>query len=224
MKGVFFVKICFQNFLIFLFIQKRLIPLDHVLLPNLHMKLGIFTKLMQGIVPNSQAFQYLVNFFDGELTPAKIQQGICNGPQIRKLLNDTEFPSYLTVEQKTAWEAFKNVVHYVLYQTEPIPLPTRKMYVKTFCDSVNALKVNGMNFKLHLLDRHLDKMVDIPKDYSDEQGELFHQVIDRSLRQYQPGYLFNMFSDQWWRLMKEDDDLLEHKRRSNVKNIAGNFL
>ena len=40
----------------------------------------------------------------------KLKAGIFNGPQIRKLMNDHEFPSSMSKEEFYAWDAFVKVV------------------------------------------------------------------------------------------------------------------
>ena len=42
--------------------------------------------------------QYICVKFPG-LTTEKLKSGIFNGPQIRKLMNDHEFPSYMSKEE-----------------------------------------------------------------------------------------------------------------------------
>ena len=44
------------------------------------------------------------------LTIEKLKAGFFNGPQIRKLMNDHEFPSSMSKEEFYAWDAFVKVV------------------------------------------------------------------------------------------------------------------
>ena len=54
-------------------------------------------------------FKYICSKFPG-LTVEKLKAGIFNGPQIRKLMNDHEFPSSMSKEEFYAWAAFVKVL------------------------------------------------------------------------------------------------------------------
>ena len=64
--------------------------MNKVLLPPLHIKLG----LMKALHKNGAAFQHLSTVFPG-LSAAKLKEGIFVGPQIREVLKDTDFEELL---------------------------------------------------------------------------------------------------------------------------------
>ena len=55
---------------------------------------------------NGAAFQHLSTAFPG-LSAAKLKEGIFVGPQIRQVLNDTDFEELLNLKELKVWEAFK---------------------------------------------------------------------------------------------------------------------
>lgn len=60
-----------------------------------------------------------------------------------------------------------------------------------------------MNLKLHFLHSHLDYFPENLSDYSEEQGERFHQDIREMECRYQGRWDVNMMADYCWSL-KED--------------------
>ena len=79
-----------------------------VLLPALHIKLGLMKNFVEALHKNSAAFQYLSTVFPG-ISAAKLKEGIFVGPQIREGLKDTGFEELLNLKELRAWEAFKSV-------------------------------------------------------------------------------------------------------------------
>ena len=61
-----------------------------------------------------------------------------------------------------------------------------------------------MNLKLHFLDSHIDYFQMNLGDYSEEQGERFHQDILEMERRYQGKWDVNMLADYCWTLQRED--------------------
>lgn len=90
-------------------INVPLIPRDRIILPPLHIKLGLWTNFAKKLPPNGPAMQHLKKKF--KISPAKIESGVLDGTQIRALYEDKAFDSSLTTVELEAWEAFKDVVH-----------------------------------------------------------------------------------------------------------------
>ena len=74
--------------------------MNKVLLPPLHIKLGLMKNFVKAL--------HLSTLFPG-LSAAKLKEGIFVGPQIRKVLKDTDFKELLNLNELRAWEAFKSV-------------------------------------------------------------------------------------------------------------------
>ena len=60
----------------------HLVDMNKVLLPPLHIKLGLMKNFVKALHKNGPAFQHLSIVFPG-LSAAKIKEGIFVGPQIR---------------------------------------------------------------------------------------------------------------------------------------------
>ena len=80
-----------------------------VLMPPLHIKLGLMKQFVTALDKESAAFEYLRDFFP-KLSEAKVKAGVFVGPQIKKILECKEFPKMLTTKEKAAWNSFVAVV------------------------------------------------------------------------------------------------------------------
>jgi hypothetical protein len=79
-----------------------------ILLPALHIKLGVMKNFVKAMDRTGSAFKYLADKFP-RLSEAKIKEGIFVGPQIRELFRDEKFDSLLQGDEKKAWDAFRLV-------------------------------------------------------------------------------------------------------------------
>ena len=86
-----------------------LIKRENIILPPLHIKLGLFTSFAKKLDNNGPAKMHLTSKF--RVSPTKIENGILNGPQIRALYNDSAFEYCLSPIELDAWKAFKDVAH-----------------------------------------------------------------------------------------------------------------
>jgi hypothetical protein len=80
-----------------------------ILLPPLHIMLGLFKNFVKAMDKNSAGFHYVKEKFP-HVSDAKIKEGIFVGPQIRALTRDEKFEDMLSQVEKSAWRSFKNVV------------------------------------------------------------------------------------------------------------------
>ena len=81
-----------------------------VLIPPLHIKLGLIKQFVTALDKESAAFKYLQVLFP-KLSKAKVKAGIFVGPQIKKIIECDEFAKLLNQKQKTVWNSFVAVVH-----------------------------------------------------------------------------------------------------------------
>lgn len=86
-----------------------LIDPKNVVLPPLHIKLGLMKNFVKALDKDGPAFKYLKTIFPN-LSDAKVKEGIFVGPQIRKILKDENFDGNLSSVEKNAWYSFKAVV------------------------------------------------------------------------------------------------------------------
>lgn len=87
-----------------------LVDKHNIILPPLHIKLGLMKNFVKSLCPSGEAIAYLKTKFP-KLSCEKIKEGIFIGPQIKKLLVDDEFEEYLSRPELKAWQAFRAVVH-----------------------------------------------------------------------------------------------------------------
>lgn len=184
-----------------------LVNTTKILLPPLHIKLGLIKQFIKAMKLNdSDAFNHIFIKFPN-LSQAKIDEGVLDGPQIRALINDEEFQNKMTTLELAAWTGFKNVVSKFLGNNKD---PDYKKYVE---DMLTAYKNVGclMNSKIHYLHSHLDFFPDNLGAFSEEQGERFHQDIKTMERRYQGVWNEHMMADYCWSLQR--DTKIPHKRR-----------
>ena len=86
-----------------------LVDKNKVLMPPLHIKLGLCKQFVKALDFQSEAFLFIKQMFP-ELSEAKVKEGIFIGPQVRKLLHSEEFSNLLSGVQLAAWQSFKLVV------------------------------------------------------------------------------------------------------------------
>ena len=86
----------------------------------------------------------------------------------------------MTVTEKKAWVAFKEVVYNFLGNHKAESYVEN---VRTMLDKYKALGCN-MSLKLHFLHSHLDHFPENLGDVSEEQGKRFHQDMKEMERRY----------------------------------------
>jgi hypothetical protein len=162
-----------------------LVDREKILLPPLHIKLGMMKQFIKALDRNSPCFQYLCTRFSS--SHAKIR-GIFDGPQIRKLIHDS-FTDTMTEIEEDAWNAFKKVVKKFIGMKNPV-------YKETARNMLEKFKLLGckMILKLHFLASHLDYFPPNLGAVSEEQGERFHRDLKDAERRYQGRWNVNMMA------------------------------
>lgn len=183
-------------------IADRIVPnTDKILLPLLHIKLGIVKSFIKRIYVEEKIAECLQKIFPG-ISDAKLKEGmhgflcsvlclfyfitfnffleihsllqlgVLNGPDIRKLISDKSFEKVLDKNIVAAWRAIKAVIKGVLGKKRAADYEAR---VKTMLHWFQIVGVR-MSLKIHLLHAHLDKLKEQSPTESEEQGERYHQV------------------------------------------------
>ena len=86
-----------------------LVPNTSILIPPLHIKVGLYKKFLKALDKESSAIDHLHNIFP-KLSDAKIYAGILNGPDINKLRADSVFFQLLSSTEQIAWQSLNTVV------------------------------------------------------------------------------------------------------------------
>lgn len=191
---------------------KALVARDNIILPPLHIKLGLMTNFVKAIGENEDAINFLDSMFP-KLSRLKIEEGIFVGPQIRKVLHSDEFQNTLTDNQRRAWESFEAVVDGFLGNNKD------KNYARIVARMLNDFGKIGstLSLKMHYMKSHLDFFPNNLGAYSDEHGERFHQDIADMEDRYNFRYIPNMIGEYVWSLLRDTKAM--HKRRGRKNHF-----
>lgn len=194
-------------------IKASLVDPSKIILPLLHIKLGLIKQLVKAFKKReSPAFDYLVEKFP-KLSEAKLKEGIFDGPQIRRLMKDKDFPKSMSIEEKKAWNSFVDVCTKFLGNHKD---PDHKNIVENMVNNYAAIGCL-MSLKLHFMDSHHDYFANNNGDESDEQGERFHQDIKEMEQHYQGFWDERMLGDYCWSLKR--DTQISHKRKALTRSF-----
>ena len=147
---------------------------------------------------NGTAFQHLSTVFPG-LSAAKLKEGIFVGPQIQKVLKDTDFEEPLNLKELRAWKAFKSVCSGFLGNTR---VPDYQACIEKLLKSYEDMGC-WMSLKIHFLHSHLNFFPPNLGAVSDEHGERFHQDITKMESNYQGKWNPGMMRDFYWMLLHD---------------------
>ena len=90
-------------------VYQPLVSAEKILLPPLHIKLGLIKNFVKTMDLDGSAFVYLKTKFP-KMSEAKLKEGIFVGPQIRELMKDSQFEGQLNRQERAAWFSFKNII------------------------------------------------------------------------------------------------------------------
>lgn len=194
-------------------VRKKLVDPKNVLLPPLHIKLGLMKQFVKALPKDGPCFKYLCKKFP-HISEAKLKEGIFVGPDIRKMMFDINFESTMTFNEKEAWVSFKQVV------TKFLGNKKDPGYVSIVANMLKKFQYLGclMSLKIHFLDSHLDYFPDNLGDVSEEQGERFHQDIKLMEKRYQGRWNTSMMADYCWSLHR-DVQQATHRRKSYTRSF-----
>lgn len=190
-------------------IQECLVNPKRVILPPLHIKLGLMKQFVKALPHDGDGFKYLHSKFPA-LSDAKVKEGVFVGPDIRKLVKDEHFENSLSDPEKSAWISLKDVMKSFLGNHKD---PNYKDIVGRMLETFKALGCK-MSLKVNFLHAHLDYFPENLGDVSEEQGERFHQHIKEMERRYQGRWNVNMMGDYCWMLHRERPPSAQKRRSS----------
>ena len=152
-------------------LNSPLIERSKILLPPMHIKLGLAKQFVKSLKPTSRAFRYIRQMFPS-ISEAKVKGGIFVGPEIRMLASE-ELDGQMSDLERNAWQAFRMIVEEFLGKHR------RDDYAMLVSNLIKSNEKLGcrMSLKLHFLHSHLDFFPDNLGNVSEEDGERFHQDI-----------------------------------------------
>lgn len=191
--------------------NEPLVDPKKVLLPPLHIKLGLMKNFVKAMDWNGTGFLYLKQKFS-RLSEAKIKEGIFVGPQIKEIMKDEIFDNMLNETELRAWSAFKSVVTNFLGNVKA------DHYKDIVSELLNAYKEMGcnMSLKIHFLDSHLDFFPENLGAVSDEHGERFHQDISAMEKRYQGKWSVTLLADYCWTLLRDTPETKYRRKTSRT--------
>ena len=194
--------------------EPPLVERQKVLLPPLHIKLGLMKNYVKALNPDGATFKYLEEKFP-KISEAKIKAGIFVGPQIRELFRDTQFTSKMTGLESHAWNEFKSIVENFLGNHKSDD------YVRLVENMIHCYQALGsrMSVKIHFLHCHLDYFPSNLGAFSEEQGERFHQDICEMERRNQGRWNVNMIADYCWGLKRHNATAAGYSRKSRKRQF-----
>ena len=195
-------------------VDEPLVEATKVLLPPLHIKLGLMKNFVKALNKEGEGFKYISQKFSA-LSEAKLKAGVFVGPDIRALFRDEEFEHALTPVEKRAWLAFKAVVQNFLGNKKS---DDYKCLVEELLESFRVLG-SRMSIKIHFLHSHMDYFPENLGSLSEEQGERFHQDICTMEKRYQGHWNVNMMGDFCW-CLKRDNAESKHSRASRKRRFV----
>lgn len=172
-----------------------LIPTDKILLPPLHIKLGLFKQFVKSL-SSLEAKQFISNLFP-KLSEAKLSEGIFVGPQLRQLMKKGEnFAALLNTREKNAWDALVAVTKGFLGKNRASEY---RLLIRNLMKTFDRQHVR-MSLKVHFLKDHLDFFHSDFGKVTDEHGERFHQTISTIEKRYCGRADARMMGDFCWLL------------------------
>ena len=182
-------------------IAEPLVDRSRIILPPLHIKLGLMKQFVKALDKKGDCFLYICDAFPG-LSNEKLKAGIFDGPQIRKLINDDSFLDSMTPDELAAWTSFVKVVKNFLGNNKA------GNYVELVSTMLENFRKLGalMSIKIHFLFSHLEHFPANLGDVSDEQGERFHQDIKIMEDRYKGRWDVKMMSDFCWSKARDSQD------------------
>lgn len=152
-------------------IREMLVPKDKIMLPPLHIKLGIVKNFIKTVAKKENVLKSLIEVFP-RMSDSKLKNGVLNGPDIRRLMKAGAFEKTLDANEKLAWIAIIEVIEGLLGKTRS---SNYKDSVEKMLRQFSKIGVH-MSLKIHFLHHHLPYFSRQLATESDEQGERYHQV------------------------------------------------
>jgi hypothetical protein len=189
-------------------IHEPLVEREKIILPPLHIKLGLMKQFMRALKKDGDCFNYICRSFPG-LSNEKLKAGIFNGLKFASLCNP-HFSASMNVVEASSWQSYVAVVKNFLGNHRA---GNYEELVKNMLSHYKNLGCN-MSIKVHFLHSHLSRFPENLGQYSEEQGERFHQDMSTMEERYQGRWDKHMMADYCWSLLRESANAT-YKRKSN---------
>lgn len=188
-----------------------LVPKEKILLPPLHLKLGIIKQFFRALKDN-EPFLHTIQELFPSISREKIRAGVFTGPQVNTMLESSSLPPCMSQTQLAAWRSINSV---------------RKNFLGNYRapnyeELINGLICNfqnigaRMSLKLHMFHSHLNFFSPNLGAVSEEHGERFHQDIKVMEQRYNHKCTPSMMGDYIWNICREGEVHFKRKSRKSV--------
>ena len=179
-------------------IREPLVERKKIMLPPLHIKLGLMKQFVKALDKNGGCFKYLCRFFPG-LSLEKLKGGFLMVNKFVSSLATQILQKNMTNVELSAWSSFVFLVKNFLGNHKALN------YVQLVENMLTKYQEMGanMSIKVHFLHSHLDRFPENLGDFSEEQGERFHQDIKVMEERYQRRWVRHMMADYCWCLQHD---------------------
>ena len=171
-----------------------LVDMNKVLLPPLHIKLGLMKNFVKALHKNGAAFQHLSTVFPVLLSSKRASLSGLRSEKCWRILILRSF-----LKELRAWEAFKSVCSGFLGNTH---VPDYQACIEKLLKSYEDMGCR-MSLKIHFLHSHLNFFPPNLGTVSDEHGERFHHDITKMESNYQGQWNPGMMGDFYWMLLRD---------------------
>ena len=114
-----------------------------IILPPLHVKLGIMKQFVKALNKDGDCFKYIGIKFLGS-TIEKLKASIFDDPQTRKLINDHDFTNSMNKKESCVWSAFVKAVEKFLGNRKEVK------YKQIVAKLLSSLQDIGANMSIKL--------------------------------------------------------------------------
>jgi len=194
-------------------VNDPLVDPEKILLPPLHIKLGLVKQFVRALDKEGNCFNYICKSFPG-ISLEKLKAGIFDGSKIRQLIKDSNFPNHMNDIECCAWSSFVAVVHNFLGNHKAA---NYEEVVLNMLTNFRNLGTN-MSLKIHYLHSHLDRFTYNLGEFSEEHGERFHQDMKVMEDRYQGRWNTHMMADYCWSLQR-DCSSKQYNRKSSIQSF-----
>ena len=89
-------------------LHEPLVDRDRIILPPLHIKLGLIKQFVRALDldQEGECFKYICRS-SPQLSIKKLKAGIFDGPQVRRLLKDSNFKNHMQEDELAAYGSFR---------------------------------------------------------------------------------------------------------------------
>ena len=190
--------------------NQPLVDKSQILLPPLHIKLGLMKQFVKALDYEGDTFSFLRTMFPN-ITEAKLKGGVFVGPQIRRVMK-SDIKNVMNRDEREAWEAYESICSEFLGNKRD---PEAKKMVDNLIEKFQQLGCR-MSLKMHFLFSHFDFFKQNLGHYSEEHGERFHQDMKNIEKRYVGRWNEAMMGEYIWGLVRESENVHKRKNRSSV--------